>query len=264
MTRTAIIFSIFFMTFIVTSAQKSYRTSLTGINQIELLSNSNVTVEKGTADELILKYSEEENGNNNYKKEVDIRAKGLDPIYPGGVDNTGLGFKIEQKGGVLNLVDLKPLVQSKSMTLVIPNGISLHLDTKQSGTAYINEISSEIVINTIRGDIKMRNVTGPIVAHSSTGKVEIIFDKVSQAAPISVSATEGTIDVTLPADTRADVQLQSTGGTVYSNFDIEEMREGKDDQMIVNPTHGINGKINNGGVSISIRASTGNIYFRKK
>lgn len=261
MKRTVLILMAFIALPFFGKAQGDYRVSLAGINKVEFSTNSDVVVEKGTGNELVLEYQNELQKDKN-KNEIDARAQGLKPVYAGGVDNTGYGFRVEQSGGVLRMKDIKPLVQRRNLRLVLPEGIDLHLDGGQVGAVKINGLSSEIVVNTNLGDITMTNVTGPIVAHSSGGVIEISFARVYQDAPTSISSSLGAIDVSIPADTRADVELKSTMGTVYSNFDLEAPRE--DGLQIVGANRNIEGKLNNGGVSISLKSSAGNIYFRKK
>lgn len=254
------LFALFTMPFLG-KAQEDYRISLAGINKVEFFTNSNIVVEKGTGKELYLKY-ENELQNNKNKKEIDARAQGLKPVYAGGVDNTGYGFIVEQSGGVLRMKDIKPFGQRRNLRLVLPDGIELHLDGGEIGAVQIDGISSEIVVITNLGDITMSNVTGPIVAHSTGGAIEISFVRMYQDSPSSISTSLGIIDVSIPANTAADVKLKSTMGTVYSNFNLETPRE--DGRQIIGDNSNVEGKLNNGGVSISMKSSAGNIYFRKK
>lgn len=255
---------------LLTTAQEAYRKSLSGIKKIQLETDTSVSVEVGSSNGLVIKsgckgcddeHSHEVHSHEEDQKQKD-RSKGLTAIYAAGEDNTGYGFQVEQEGDFLRIKDLKSFIQRSGFTVVIPASMNLNLDCGNLGSATIAGVSSEIEVNTNVGNITMNNVTGPVVAHSNTGTVEVVFSKVNQNAPISITSSVGIVDVSLPANTNANVELKSTMGTVYSNFDLEKPRE--DGLKVVGANRSIKGKLNNGGVNISLKSSTGAIYLRKK
>ncbi|MBX2827082.1 MAG: DUF4097 domain-containing protein [Flavobacteriaceae bacterium] len=256
---------------LVAWSQKEHKVSLSGINKVILETNTTVVVQVGSSGELTLKdgancdncddheYHYEDSHDH---EDEDDRAKGLTALYAGGVDNTGFGMSSERDGSTLKLKDLKPFTQRNGFTLTLPKNIDLTLDCGSLGGANIENFSSELEIETNVGDIRLKNVTGPITATTSTGTVDVEFTNVSQEAPISISSSTGVIDVSLPSSTKADVEMRTTMGNVYSNFDLVPERE--DGMKIVGANRKIKGKLNNGGVNIRLISSVGNIYLRKK
>lgn len=237
------------------TAQKSFKKSLTGITRVEIHVETAVEISKSTSNEIIL-------SPNGMSDKEDEKAKGLKPLYPGGTDNTGIGFKVQQKGETLVLTDLQSHINRSGLVIQLPSTVSLNLDCGNLGHAEINGLASELEIKTNVGEITLNNVTGPITAHSSTGTIKVNFSQVNQTAPISIASSTGDIDVTLPENTNASVELKSVVGGVFSAFDLVPARQ--DGLKPISGYKSIEGKINNGGVKISIRASTGNIYLRKK
>ena len=94
------------------------------------------------------------------------------------------------------------------------------------------------------------------------GEVEADFSKVSQQGSISINAVYGLVDVSLPSNTKANLELKSTMGTVFTNFDFK-IPSSKGLKQYGN-SRKIDTKLNNGGVKISLSSSTGNVYLRKK
>ena len=107
----------------------------------------------------------------------------------------------------------------------------------------------------------MKNVTGPITIDANVAKVNIDFDVVSQKSPITISSSVSEIDVAIPADTKANLELK-TQGTVYTNFDFEIPK--KKGLKNISGRKSIISSLNGGGVKIYIKSSMGNIYLRKK
>jgi len=264
MKRTAIITMLLGLFIQVCLAQGSFKKSLSGITKIQLETGTSVIVKAGASNEMILSDNCKncDENRNSQKKRTNDRAKGLKPIYNTGEDNTGYGFEVEQRGDVLYIKDLVGWMKRSGLKLTIPSNIDLALDCGNLGGAEITGLNSEIEVNTNVGHITINEVSGPITAHTSTGTIEVIFSEVNQSSPTSISSSTGIVDVSLPANTKANVELRSTMGSVFSNFDLVPPRE--DGLVVVGANRNIKGKLNNGGVSIRLKSSTGSIYLRKK
>ena len=265
------------LSFVFTSAQEDYTKSLNGINKVRIETGTRVKIVIGSANELRFskykhdpdEYSEDDE---HYEDEHECegcedhqkndRSKGLKPVYSGGTDNTGFGMSIEQEGDVLRIRDLKSWMQRKGLQITLPKDMDIYLDCGNLGSAYLEGFSSEIEVNTNVGGIKLKDVTGPITAHTSTGAVDVIFKNVNQSSPISLSSSTGAVDVSLPTNTKANLELRSTMGTVYTDFDLQISRE--DGMRVVGNNRKVISKLNGGGVKIVLRSSTGNVYLRKQ
>lgn len=127
----------------------------------------------------------------------------------------------------------------------------------------IARVKSEIEIQGVGSDIVMQEIQGPVVASSSGGDIFASFTKVNTAKPMSISATSGFIDVALPTTTKATIKLDAQSGEVYTDLDIQM---DKDKKFIDNCHCGMKGtgKLNGGGVEISLKAISDDIYLRKK
>ena len=271
MKRTAILTFTFILAGLLANAQKEYKKPLSGIFRIEIETGASVKIIKGASNEIIItnrcNSCGDENEREFYHNEeddnaVDERAKGLTPVYAEGKDNTSIGMFQEQDGEVLRIKDLKSFYNRKGLTISVPSSVSLSIDTGNLGSVDASDLASDLEINTRVGHIKLNNVTGPVTAHSSTGNIDVVFTNLKQDAPISISSSTGMVDVSLPSGAKASVDLKSTMGYVFTNFDLVKPRE--DGLKPIGGNRSINGDINNGGVKISLKASTGNIYLRKK
>ncbi|WP_272150640.1 hypothetical protein [Tenacibaculum aiptasiae] len=265
---------------IITAQNKEYKHSLSGIKKVRIETNTTTKITVGTSNSLVLKnYKHSHNDcdncdhdddhdydnrfpHNNHDKTKKDKRKGLTAIYPGGKDNTnGYGFSLEKEGDILYVKDLKSHFQRSGIQLELPKNINISIDTGNLGSLEIEGFTSEVEANTNVGRITMMDVTGPITAHSSVGPINIEFSKVSQLSPITVSSSVSEIDVAIPSNTKANLELK-TNGTVYTNFDIEIPT--KKGMKNVSGAKSIVSTINNGGVKIKLKSSMGNIYLRKK
>ncbi|OSY88660.1 hypothetical protein WH52_03000 [Tenacibaculum holothuriorum] len=257
----------------ITFAQKKeYTHSLSGIKKVQIETGTKTKVTVGTSNRLVIKNLKSSHFNDNcnncnhnnhhHSKEKNDKTKGLTAIYPGGKDNTnGYGFSIYKEENVLVVKDLKSHFQRHGVHIELPKNMNMSVDAGNLGSINIEGFSSEIEVQTNVGRITMKDVTGPLTVHGNVGPINIEFSKVNQSSPISISSSTSEIDVAIPANTKADLELK-TNGTVYTNFDIQIPT--KKGMKNVSGIKRINSSINNGGVKIKLRSSMGNIYLRKK
>ena len=233
------------------SAQTDYTKSLEGIEWVKIESKSEIILKIHDKNELLIKVF-----NNEPKPE---KAKGLKLVGIGGEDNTNVGFNVVQSGNNLIVENVR---KSGGAEIFLPKSQNVSVTNTWNGDIYIEGFSGEVEANAnLNGGLNLTNLSGPITAYSLNEGIRVEFDKINQDAPILIRTTNGEIDVTLPANTSADLELSSWNGDVYSNFDLK--RPDKDGLKSLSGKN-IKGTINNGGVDITLKSTNGNIYLRKK
>ncbi len=278
--KTIKIIALIFLCTITAKAQENFRYSLSGIKKVNIYTNTSVKLIVGSSNELIMgKYDgykgnhndhdgdheegDYDNDNNHDHKKKTDRSKGLTAIYANGKDNTGYGLQIEKEGDVLKIRDLKSFMQRDGFTITLPKNIDISLNCGSMGGAKIIGFSSDIEIRTSIGQIELIDVTGPITANSSVGSIDVIFVHVNQNAPITIMTSTGDVDVSLPQNTKANLVLKSSMGTVFTNFDLKTPPR-KDGMRVPDASRSIVSKLNDGGVNIRLSSNMGNVYLRKK
>ena len=259
---------ILFISSIVTAQKKDFKYSLSGIKKVSITSDTSIKLSVGSTQELIITESDKDSNKHkrhnrwDNKNKKEDKRKGLTAVYPGGKDDTnGFGFSISKDGSTLFVSDLKSYMQRRGLHIKLPKNINISINAGNLGSIKMEGFTGEVEASTNVGRIEMKNITGPITANTSVGKIDIDFDKVSQSSPITISSSVSEIDVAIPANTKANLELR-TQGTVYTNFDFETPK--KKGMPNVSGKKSIVSKLNNGGVKIYIKSSMGNIYLRKK
>lgn len=236
--------------------QFTYELSNTAQNAVEFtLSRSEISIEGHNSNQVIIE-------NKDYQAPPE-RAKGLKPLYGGGTDNTGIGLSVEEENGVLKVVQAAS--RSGEFVVKVPNNIRLMIEEANwgGGNIDIRNHDGEIEINSKVGDINLENITGPVIANSTSGNVNIVFSEVSSANPTFVSLISGYIDVTLPAETQADLAVSSISGEIYTDLDIQLQGE-ENDMRRLGGGRNIEGTLNGGGTGMSFKTISGDIYLRKQ
>ncbi|MDW7692163.1 DUF4097 family beta strand repeat-containing protein [Flammeovirgaceae bacterium SG7u.111] len=191
------------------------------------------------------------------------RAEGLKPLYNTFSDNTNIGLSVKAEGSSIT-VD-RASREDIDYTIKVPKGTNVIInEMNYYGDGFtVKDISGEIEINSKSSDIKLVNVTGPVVASSTNGNFEAVFSKLNQNKPISIKCINGYIDITLPGNTKANLEMKSMNGEVYTNFEVEQAADANDPQYNT-AAKKIDAKINGGGILLSLYATNDDIYLRKK
>jgi DUF4097 and DUF4098 domain-containing protein YvlB len=100
------------------------------------------------------------------------------------------------------------------------------------------------------------------------------INSVTPDKAMSFSTMNGEIDVTLPANTKANVKLKTDHGDIFTDFDIKLDATARPPQVEDNRKNGgryrvqfdrgTNGTINGGGPEIQFTTFNGNILIHKK
>ncbi len=232
-------------------AQSDYSKPLNGVDWVKIESKSEIVLKTHDKNELLIKV--------NNLEPVPEKAKGLKLVGAGGEDNTDIGFNVVQTGNNLIVENVR---KSGGAEIYLPKSQNVSVTNSWDGDIYIEGFSGEVEANAnLNGGLKLVNLSGPITAYSLNSGIWVSFDKINQDSPIVIRTTNGEIDVTLPENTAADLELNSWNGDIYTNFNLK--RPDKDGLKSISGRN-VKGAINGGGVDIKLKSTNGNIYLRKE
>ena len=209
---------------------------------------------------------------------VEARARG-DEAHAGGraegmkrIPMTSTGLNIEAENNNVR-VSTDSYQRTIDLTITVPIHTSLSLHSVNARNIVVSGVDGELDINNVNGEVDLKNIGGSVVAHALNGHVVATFSRVDPQKPMAFSSLNGDIDVTFPADLKANVSLRTDNGEVYSDFDVKvqptapqqtvEDNRGKGGRYKVQIDKNVRGTINGGGQEIQFKNFNGNIYIRK-
>ena len=194
------------------------------------------------------------------------RAEGLKRVGSGGEDNTGTGLSYSKNGNTFSLTGAVSMTSDIKYKISVPKSLKIYIELGMfnQGDLEITGLNSDLELDVKTSDIKLRDITGPTVISSLSGDIDAVFSKVNQTSPFSIKAISGDMDISLPANTPANMELSSMSGGIYTDFDIKTDDNNSDDLTHIGGGSKVRSKINGGGVKIVVSAISGNIYLRKK
>ena len=209
---------------------------------------------------------------------VEARARG-DEAHTGGraegmkrIPMTSTGLNIEAENNNVR-VSTDSYQRTIDLTITVPTHTSLSLHSVNDGNIVVSGVDGEFDINNVNGEVDLKNIGGSVVAHALNGHVVATMNRVDPQKPMAFSSLNGDIDVTFPADLKANVSLRTDNGEVYSDFDVKvqptapqqtvEDDRGKGGKYKVKIDKNVRGTINGGGQEMQFKNFNGNIYIRK-
>lgn len=182
------------------------------------------------------------------------------------------GLSVEEESNEVR-ISTDSHARTIDVNITVPTRCNLILRTVNDGDIVVNGVDGEIDVNDINGNVTLTNVGGSAVAHALNGKVLVTMTRVN-GKPMAFSSLNGDIDVTFPADLKANVSLASDRGDVFSDFDVamsplqskptvEERSSDGGGKYRVKLDKTVRGTINGGGPEIQFKNFNGAIYIRK-
>ena len=185
------------------------------------------------------------------------------------IPNTSVGLTVEERS---NRVTIEADWSTRTTRLVIkvPRQTSLRVSTVNNGDIEVTGVSGTHELENVNGAISAMDVSGSVVASTTNGDVRVRFVAIDSGKPMSFSSFNGDVDLTVPADTAANLVLQSGQGDIYTDFDVvldpqkvKMSREEGEKGFRVRLEKEVVGAINGGGADFRFKTYNGDIFVRK-
>ncbi len=180
------------------------------------------------------------------------------------------GFRISEEN---NRVKVSAGSPNRAIRFEIeaPARTNLKLSTVNGGEIIVENIDGELTVSNTNGGITLTNVAGTVNAGTTNGNVRATMTRVTAEKGMAFTSLNGTVDVTLPPSTKANLRMRSDNGDVYSDFDVQLapsaplVQEGRsgNGRYRISRNRSIVGAINGGGPEFELRTFNNNVYVRK-
>ena len=238
------------LTITTTVFAQDYSMSLEGITKVIISAKTTIVIKAHNANTFLLKSTE------NYRDSE--KTKELKNLSIKGNNNTNYGVEVIKDDSFLVVKGLRERRES-NLVIHLPKNINISVESLANNEIYIDGFNSEIESINHQGATVLSNVTGPIVAENGNGSIVVIFSKINQSLPTSIVADNGDIDIRIPYNSSVNISSKTPRGEFYSDFDLKLDKK----KSTSNNIRFIKGKLNDGGVEISLQNLKGNIYLRK-
>jgi len=182
------------------------------------------------------------------------------------------GLSVEEENNEVN-INTDSYMHPIDVTVSVPAHTSLKLRAVNDGDIVVTGVDGDLDVDDVNGSVTLNNVSGSAVAHALNGHLHATFTRVDPQKAMAFSSLNGDIDITFPADLKANVSIRSDQGDVFSDFEVQlkaassqpvvEDGRGHGGKYRVKIDKTVHGTINGGGPEIQFRNFQGQIYIRK-
>jgi len=202
------------------------------------------------------------------------RHRGDEPSTNGmhRIDINNPGLQVEESENTV-VIGVSSINRNADLTIQVPVDTSLRLRSVNGGNTVVEGVSGDIDVDNTNGAVTINHVSGSVIAHALNGKVLVTLDRITPNKAMSFSSLNGDVDVTLPADMKANVKMKTDNGEIYSDFDVKidasarqptvEGNKSGGGKYRVRFDKGVYGTINGGGPEMQFTTFNGTIYIRK-
>ena len=192
-------------------------------------------------------------------------------------DSTGMrripqtaGFRITEEANRVRVSSDSPN-RRVSFEIEVPARTNLKLSTVNDGEILVENVEGELDLSNTNGGITMNGVGGSVNAGTTNGNLRATMTRVTEQKQMAFTSLNGTVDVTLPPSTKANLRLRSDQGDVYSDFDVQlapsaptvQENRGTNGRYRISRNRTVVGAINGGGPEFELRTFNSNVYVRK-
>ncbi len=135
-------------------------------------------------------------------------------------------------------------------TLLVPRGASLDEIKLINGSLDIHGTTARVHASCINGKLTANGLSGDLRLSTINGKLFAELDRLADH-PIELSSVNGSIDLMIPSDSKADVEATSMSGSIADDFGLQEHHH------LVG--HNLRGELGGGGTKIKLRNVNGMI-----
>ena len=152
--------------------------------------------------------------------------------------------------------------QRVRLRLEVPGDVSVEVWGSNGGRVFVRDINGPISVENSNAGVTLDGVRGSAIVHASNGSIIGEFLEVAADLPMSFATSNGVIDLTFPADLRAEVLMETDNAGFTSDFVIEPS-DGGVDMPLPPDRRRITGRINGGGPLFRLQSSNATILLRR-
>lgn len=144
---------------------------------------------------------------------------------------------------------------SVDFILRVPHGARIDAVELVNGDLVLGQLSGEVTVEVVNGDVEASGMSGRVEIDSVNGSTDVVFDRLGADQRIELSAVNGPVSVTLPADVDADLSAETVHGGIENDFGLTV-----DKGRYVGSS--LRGTLGSGGARIELENVNGSIAVR--
>jgi len=133
----------------------------------------------------------------------------------------------------------------------VPRGARVRVSTV-NGRVEADGVAAALKASTVNGSVDVTGAGGEVQASAVNGSVDVVIARVDPSGRSEITTTNGSVRLTLPRDTSADVEAHTVNGSVGCDFDLANESKSR---------RKIEGRIGSGGARFELGTVNGSAHI---
>ena len=134
----------------------------------------------------------------------------------------------------------------------VPNRVLLGSVHTVNGSLIVRGVDGGGELRSVNGDVEVLQSSGRFNAKTTNGNLRLQLRELGDGAPMSLETVNGSVELGLPWDARADLNMRNMNGEMYSDVPVTST-------VAMPGARAFHGRLGHGGVAISLRTVNGGI-----
>jgi len=134
----------------------------------------------------------------------------------------------------------------------VPNRVLLGSVHTVNGNLIVRGIDGGGELRSVNGDVEVLESSGRFNAKTTNGNLRLELRELGDGAPMNLETVNGSVELGLPWDARADLNVRNMNGDLYSEFPVTST-------TALPGSQAFHGRVGRGGGAISVRTVNGGI-----
>lgn len=180
-------------------------------------------------------------------------------------------LEAEEQNNVLRLKG-GALQGATDLHVRVPVNSAVKVKCVNCGDLTVSNVNGGLELENLNGTIQATDVAGAVSAHALNNKVLVKMRRVEPGKALAFTSMNGDVDVTLPADTKADIVVDNMNGETFTDFEMQ-LQSSREMNKVDNRSRGgsfrarvstsMRAQLNGGGATIQFKNVNGDILIRK-
>ena len=134
----------------------------------------------------------------------------------------------------------------------VPNRVLLGSVHTVNGSLLVRGVEGGGELRSVNGDVEVLESSGRFNAKTTNGNLRLELLQLTDGAPMNLETVNGSVELGLPKDARADLNMRNMNGDLQSDVPLTSMEA-------LPGSRAFHGRIGRGGGAISVRTVNGGI-----
>jgi hypothetical protein len=179
----------------------------------------------------------------------------------------GDGLVVEREASRTRIVLVAPVKRGARLEAHVRTDTDLRIEGSNGGPVIVHRVNGQLEIVNSNAGIVLDRVGGTVLASTSNGAIEATLHSVNPTLPMSFLTSNGRIDLTFPANMKANFRIESDAGPITTDFQLARIPGEPLERKVMRGGRLrtiIRGAVNGGGPDISVRTENAPIVIRRQ